>query len=110
MIEAAIRETEEEAGVQITADDLCFELVLHRRGDDERVDFFFSSASWSGDIANAEPDKCAELRWCAPDALPDDTVPYIAHALSCWQEGIRFDTFGWDSRAQSPDDHAVIAQ
>lgn len=93
---AAIREALEEIGVSIDPYDIAFATVMHRKSDDERVDFFVHIKSWTGDPFNAEPEKCDELRWCDLEALPENTVPYVRRAIRNYQEGIPFDDFGWD--------------
>ena len=55
---AAIREAREEAGIEIRPSDIEVVGVMHRRAGDERVSFFLAASKWSGDIVNAEPDKC----------------------------------------------------
>jgi 8-oxo-dGTP diphosphatase len=47
----------------------------------ERLDLFFETSMWSGDIRNAEPDKCDDLSWYEIDRLPDDAVPLIKCVL-----------------------------
>jgi hypothetical protein len=42
----------------------------------------------NGDVFNAEPDKCDELRWCASDALPNNTIPYVRRAIANVAQGI----------------------
>ena len=70
---AAIREAHEEVGVHIDLDDIAFATVIHRKSDDtlsgtgERVDFFVHIKNWAGELVNAEPEKCDQLRWCAVD-------------------------------------------
>lgn len=93
---AAIREALEEIGVSIDPYDIAFATVMHRKSDDERVDFFVHIKSWTGDPFNAEPEKCDELRWCDLEALPENTVPYVRRAIRNYQEGIPLDDFGWD--------------
>lgn len=93
---SAIREAAEELGVSLTPGDLAVVHVMHRRSDDERVDFFCHVRSWAGGIVNGEPDKCDDLRWCALTALPENVIPYIRHALACWQAGLTYSEFGWD--------------
>ncbi len=93
---AAIREAAEELGVVITPADLAVVHVMHRRSDDERVDFFCHVRSWAGEIVNGEPDKCDDLRWCAMLALPENLIPYIRHALACWQAELSYSEFGWE--------------
>ena len=43
---------------------------------DERIDFFFTCRSWTGEPRIVEPAKCAALDWFALDALPDPVVPH----------------------------------
>jgi 8-oxo-dGTP diphosphatase len=95
VVQGAIREAKEEVGIDLSEDDLRFELVMHRRDDCERIDFFFSAVHWSGKVTNAEPDKCSELIWCSPDDLPVDTVPYVAQAFQNWRHGMVCSLYGW---------------
>ena len=86
---AAAREGAEELGVDdIVLEPLC---AMARTGSgdplDERVDYFFTATSWSGEPTIREPRKCAELRWCRLDALPDPTVPHEAYVLGLLAQG-----------------------
>lgn len=92
---AAAREAEEEVGVRIRAGDIRFSSVMHRIEGDERVDFFVQVQRWDGEIVNAEPDKCDDLRWVDFDSLPDNTIPYVRRAIANHLNGIPFDEFGW---------------
>jgi len=92
---AAIREAREETGIEITPDDLRVVGVMHRRSNDERIDFFLEARSWSGRIRNREPQKCDQLRWFALDGLPDNVIPYVRRALENTRQGCWFDSFGW---------------
>ncbi len=90
---AACREAAEELGITVEPADLTPLTAMHRthangREIDERVDFFFTCRRWSGDPARREPEKSAELRWCALDALPDPVVPHERHVL----DGVRTGT------------------
>ena len=78
---AAVREAAEELGVVIDTADLRPLVTMHRtqgtgRPVDERVDFFFTCRRWIGEPRLMEPDKAADLRWCALDALPEPVVPH----------------------------------
>ena len=80
---AAAREATEELGLaDVVLTPLC---AMARTGSgdplDERVDYFFTATSWSGEPRIREPRKCAELRWCRLDELPDPTVPHEAYVL-----------------------------
>jgi 8-oxo-dGTP diphosphatase len=95
MVAAAAREAEEEVGVRIEAGDVIFSSVMHRIEGDERVDFFVHIHKWQGELINAEPDKCDELRWVDVHQLPDGTIPYVRRAIENHLKGITFDEFGW---------------
>ncbi|HET7092897.1 MAG TPA: NUDIX domain-containing protein [Thermomicrobiales bacterium] len=92
---AAIREAAEEAGIEIAPADASVVGVMHRKSDDERIDFFLAAERWQGEIANNEPDKSDDLSWFALDRLPTNMVPYVRRALSNYREGKWFDSFGW---------------
>lgn len=92
---AMMREAREEVGIEIAADDLQVVGVMHRRSNDERIDFFLTASRWSGEIANREPDKCDRLAWFGLDDLPENTIPYVRRALANFRQGKWFDTFGW---------------
>lgn len=61
VVQAAIREAHEEAGVVIQPDKVDVVQVMHRKSDDERIDFFVRIHAWEGEIYNAEPHKCDHL-------------------------------------------------
>ena len=96
---AAQREATEELG--ITEVDLAFEFTMQRTqgGEpiDERVDFFFTARSWTGEPRIIEPHKCAELRWSSLDDLPHPVVPHEAFALSRLGCDQRYLSHGFDN-------------
>ncbi|MBM7516339.1 NUDIX domain-containing protein [Nocardioides nitrophenolicus] len=86
---AARREALEEIAV---ADlELRFATAMQRTAHDlpidERVDFFFTARSWSGEPRIVEPAKCADLRWFRLDALPEPVVPHEAVVLAGLRRG-----------------------
>lgn len=88
--EGAIRESKEEAGIDITADQLKFVFLQHRQSDDvvdEYIDVFFEVNQWQGEFTNMEPKKCASLDWVDIDHLPDNTIPDIADVLTQYRKG-----------------------
>jgi len=97
--DAAQREALEELGV--TDVDLTFVTAMQRtRGGepiDERIDFFFTARSWSGEPRIVETDKAADLRWCPLDALPDPVVPHERAVLEAIRAGTTrgYTTFGF---------------
>ncbi len=96
VIQAAIREAREEVGVGLTPEQLCVVHVMNRKSEDERVDFFLVVTQWNGNIVNAEPDKCDDLRWFAVASLPGNLIPYIRRALENYQARIFYSEFGWE--------------
>ena len=98
-IDAAHREAAEE--IAVTALDLEFVTAMQRTQHaapiDERIDFFFTARSWSGEPRIVEPEKCAELRWYPLDALPDPVVPHEREVLSGLRTGTStaYSTFGF---------------
>ena len=95
VIAAGIREAKEEVGVTLNAEDMAFSSVMHRVEGDERVDFFIQIQKWSGEIINAEPDKCDDLRWTNLNDLPANIIPYVARAIHNHLNNVKFDEFGW---------------
>lgn len=91
---AAIRETREEVGVEVKPENLAPAHIMHRHcGDHERIDFFFTSNQWSGEIANTEPDRCDDIGWFTLEQLPTNTIPYIRAALEQHRQGRFFSEF-----------------
>ncbi|MGZ4033091.1 MAG: NUDIX hydrolase [Tumebacillaceae bacterium] len=92
---AAMREAREEAGIELDPEAVEVVGVMHRKSNDERVDFFVAARAWKGEIENLEPGKCDDLRWFDLDNLPDNTIPYIRRAVDNFRQGNWFDSYGW---------------
>lgn len=93
---AAIREVKEECDIDINPDDLRIVGVMHIKSIAERVDFFFVTEQWSGEIRNVEPHKCTDLSWFAMDKLPLNFIPFVKQALENYKSGIWFSSHGWN--------------
>ncbi|GCD91499.1 NUDIX domain-containing protein [Nocardioides sp. LS1] len=99
--DAAHREASEE--IEVLDLDLAFVTAMqrtrHADAIDERIDFFFTARTWTGEPRIVEPDKCAELRWCPLDALPDPVVPHELQVLTALRGGTTtpYSTFGFDA-------------
>lgn len=95
--DAARREAAEELDVRDV--ELRFEFTMQRTAHadpiDERVDFFFTARSWSGEPRIVEPEKCAGLEWYPLDDLPDSVVPHERHALQSLGTVDPYLTFGF---------------
>lgn len=95
--DAAQREATEELGITDVALEFAFSMqrTQHAEPIDERVDWFFTARSWSGEPRIVEPHKAGEIRWCPLDRLPEPMVPHEAHALAHLFSGRAYLTFGW---------------
>jgi len=96
MREAMLREAREEIGIEISSDDLDHVLTMHRWcGDHGRIGFYFTPRVWQGEIRNAEPHKCDDLRWFPMDGLPDNLSAHIREAIGCISKGVAYREYGW---------------
>lgn len=104
--DAARREAREEIGVDDL--DLSFVTAMQRtRGGeaiDERIDFFFTARSWTGEPRVLEPAKSAGLRWVPWDRLDDLTEPVVPHERSVLDSlasgtWAAYSTFGFEEEA-----------
>jgi len=96
---AMVREAKEEIGIDVTEDDLEFVHASYRPKHDEtgnRVDLFFCTKIWSGQVINAEPDKCDDLKWMDPDDLPANMTPHVRRIIEDIWEGIMYSEINTD--------------
>lgn len=93
---AMAREAKEEAGIIVNVDDISLIHVMHRKSTDERMDLFFLTDVWQGEIMIKEPDKCDELKWFSISELPDNIISYISFAIENFKNKNFFSEFGWE--------------
>ncbi len=94
--EGCAREIKEEIGINIKVDDLEIAHVMHRKGPtNERIDFFFTAKTYTGEITNCEPDKCDDLTWFDLDNLPENIVKYVKVAIEQYRNGTIYSEFGY---------------
>jgi len=95
-----IREAEEEAGILLKSEDLKVVHVMHRNSgsneNNERVDVFFITEKWEGEIVNRESHKCDDLSWFHLDSMPENVIPYIRQAIDGIRDGIHYSEYGWE--------------
>lgn len=90
--EAAVREAQEEAGIDVDPADLVPLTTLHRferTGPqvEQRADVFFLTRAFTGTPTRREPDKAARMEWFDLDELPTPMVPHEASVLAAWRAG-----------------------
>ena len=81
---AAAREAREEVGLHVRPQDLeCLGVARYDTaglaGPARGVDFFFLTRTWTGEPRALE--NTSEIGWYAPDALPDDSLPWLPAAV-----------------------------
>ena len=86
--EAAIKETREEAGVIIKAENLEF-VHAHAVGD-VYINFYFKTSVWEGEPYLAEREKCSDVTWVPLNLLPNDTIMHVREVVNRMNEGAYF--------------------
>lgn len=95
--ETARRETKEEIGVDVTADDIEFIGLLHSFSDNEsRLLGCFKINNYSGEIKTGEPERVAELRWFSENEIPEDLIDTRKLVLERFRnDGFFYQEYGW---------------
>lgn len=71
VLEAAVREAREEIGIIARPDDLKLVHINQNYLDRPYANFTFELHEWEGEPTICEPEKCNDLSYFAPDALPE---------------------------------------
>jgi len=96
LVQAMIREAEEEIGVKLSPEDLKLIHVMHRKEpNEERVNFFFRAEKWVDEPKIMEPHKCDSLQWFDINNLPDNVIPYVRQAINRSNNEIFYSEIGW---------------
>lgn len=96
--ECVIREAREEIDIRVDAASLEPPIVLHRMAPEQhgsRIDFFFVARSYSGEVRNAEPERCDKIGFHPVGQLPRNTIPYVRFGIEAASKGTAFGEFGW---------------
>lgn len=86
--EAAVKETREEAVVEVEIDDLEFVHVDYLR--DEYTNFYFRAKKWRGEPKLGEPHLAVEALWIDKNNLPDDLIPQLPRLFKQIEAGSYF--------------------
>jgi 8-oxo-dGTP diphosphatase len=95
VLQSMVREAYEEAGIQITAEDLNLVHTSHRKTDRTYMNLFFECRSFTGELTNCEPEKCGGLHYYPLDRLPPNTIDYVATVLRAIASGKSYSEAGW---------------
>ncbi len=91
------REAKEEAGITVNPAFLKLVHIAHRltRNDpgQERLDLFFETREWQGEVTNTEPEKCDDLSWHSMNSLPNNMLPFIRLVLNDIEAGVNYSEF-----------------
>lgn len=86
-----MRELREETGIVVKPEALRIAHIIHAAWGVEAPNGFltvvFAAHEWTGEPANREPHKHAQVRWTPTNALPDNFVPSTAEALNRYLTG-----------------------
>ncbi|MER5202506.1 phosphotransferase [Streptomyces sp. NPDC002825] len=90
VVDAVVRETLEETGLVVAAEDVRAAVTVHHRppGGRERVGFFFEVRRWQGTARVMERDKCDAVHWFPLDRLPEPMVAYCRAGLDAYRAGV----------------------
>lgn len=89
IVQAAIREIEEEVGVYVTAENLTLVQQHVRLGGAPYLNSLYICSEWEGEPFNSEPNVCAHLKWATVDGLDAPLMSHLAHSLKCLEAGIK---------------------
>lgn len=87
ILECACREAKEEAGIEIDQNKLKLVHIVHYRGKEHYIEFYFTASHWKGDPFLAEPEKCDDLGWFPLTNLPDKTLKNVVQAIGQLNQG-----------------------
>lgn len=88
VVEAAVKEVREEAGVTVKPEDLEFIHVHYVH--DVYVNFYFRTSVWEGEPYLAEPELCSEVMWVEVTEIPSDTIMHVRKMLEQVTAGNHF--------------------
>jgi 8-oxo-dGTP pyrophosphatase MutT (NUDIX family) len=103
VVAALCREAREEVGLHLDRGSLLLDSTVHFRNEygEGRLGLFFRPTRWEGEPVNAEPDKCADIRWFPFEKLPENTYPYTRVGINLYLRQEGFAISGWEPERQA---------
>lgn len=99
ILQAAIRETEEEVGVTVDPKDFTLVHVIHVHANGQNtkdiMGFYFMARSWKGTPVNNEPDHHSALGWFDINVLPSPITDHALLALKGLKTDTMYSEHGW---------------
>lgn len=86
-LDAAIRETEEEAGVVVEElEYIGYVDHIIREENQHWIPQVYVAREWEGEPMNMEPEKCSEIDWFSQDDIPSDLSGVVEGAIDLLRE------------------------
>lgn len=90
LMNAMIREADEELKIKLRVEDLRIEHILHHyKGN--RLKFIISAEKYEGNLKIGEPDKCEKLEWFDIENLPENIYKKVENVIREINNGIFYD-------------------
>ena len=90
-IQTLIRESWEEAGIELSEDDLELVHVLHKRSSKEhRIVLYFRAYHYEGQPESKELQKFSNVEWWSLKALPKNLTGTVKHVLKAYNAGMLY--------------------
>ena len=90
LMNAMIREADEELGIKLKVEDLKIEHILHHyKGN--RLNFILTTRKYEGELQIGEPDKCEKLEWFDIENLPNNMYKRAEKVIKEINKGIFYD-------------------
>lgn len=90
-IDALIRESKEEADIELSAENLELVHLLHRqKGDEIQITMYFKALRWHGNLRSKEPKKFKNVAWISLEELPKNLSKSTRTVLINFHKGIRY--------------------
>lgn len=91
---ALIRESREEAGIELEDYDLELVHVLHKRKkEDHRITLYFVAKQWTGVVRSLEKNKFSSVQWFPLYDLPEKLTGTVKHVLTQYKKGNYYSEF-----------------
>jgi len=86
--ETLIRESFEEAGIRLRAENLTLAHVLHKRKkNQQRITLYFKASEWEGKLKARETHKFKKAEWFDLEELPANMTDTVQHVLDEYRCG-----------------------